>query len=221
VFQLQPPNSNAGYTELMDGKSPAKVIWPRQIPTYVSGENPADSQFQLDNQVIGESGSWIWVALKGPKAAIGGIGSGVWEYRHWNRQVALNVTTGQYRIFSLSRSASETLYYPLWAIPPKFASSGHRVDIGTGDWVGVLPADPVLAASMHYHGALPAALAKSRKMRDLAVVTPNSWQSVDADAGFWNCYVMKDSNTHACPAGNAFPDTNALSQAPTSFNHGP
>ncbi len=220
VFQLLPGTTSASSPQLMDGSSPATVAWPSQIPTYQSGQNPASTPFQFDNRVIGQSGQWIWVALKGPARASWPFSSGVWGFRHWDRLVALNVATGQYRMFSLPHSYSETLTYPLWSQPPAFAATTDHVYIGIGSWIGTFPANPLIADKILYQGSPPPSLATARIQRALTLINQNSWQSVDADAAFWNCYVMKDPSRQACSAGNAVPISSALSMSPTYFNHG-
>ena len=220
VFQLLPGTTSTSPPQLMNGNSPAVVVWPSQIPTYQSGQNPASTPFQFDNRVIGQSGQWIWVALKGPARANWAFPSGVWGFRHWDRLVALNVVTGQYRIFSLPRSYSDTLTYPLWSQPPAFATATNRVYVGIGSWIGTFPANPLLAGKIRYQGAPSPSLTAARIQRALTLINQTAWQSVDADAAFWNCYVMKDPSHQACPAGDAIPISSALSQSPTYFNHG-
>ncbi|PSR35039.1 MAG: hypothetical protein C7B46_02460 [Sulfobacillus benefaciens] len=220
VYQLLPGATSNSPPRLMNGKSSAAISWPTQISTYQSGQNPASTPFQFDNRVIGQSGQWIWVALKGPDRANWDFPSGVWGFRHWDRLVALNVATGQYRIFSLPRSYSETLTYPLWSQPPAFATAATHVYIGIGSWIGTFPANPLLAEKILYRGSPSSSLTTARIHRALTLINQNAWQSVDADAAFWNCYVMKDSSRQACPAGDAMPFSSALSQSPTYFNHG-
>lgn len=220
AFRLMTTNYTKVAPKLMDGNTVATVTWPATIPLYVSGANPFGQPFQVDNKVIGQTGSWIWVALKGPSHPVGNLPHGVWGFRHWDRLVALNITNGQYRIFGLPWPHSETLTYPLWDQPPAFLASHNRVYIGIGDWIGEFPASPLRAGSATDHEGPSASLTTSRIHRALDVLNQSSWNAVNADAQFWNCYVMKDSSTSACPTGTGFPASTALSQSPTYFNHG-
>ncbi len=220
AFQLVSASPTTATPQLLKGNVPAAIHWPAQIPVYQSGQNPGVNPFQLDNRVIGQSGAWIWVALKGPAHAGGGLPAGVWGFRHWDRLVALNTATGQYRIFALPRTNSETLAYPLWSQPPAFAAASHRVYIGAGSWMGIFPANPWTAGAAADQGGPASTLTAARVQRALNVLNQAAWQSVDADAEFWNCYVMKDPSPNACPAGGGFPSQGALSYSPTYFNHG-
>ncbi len=220
VYRLVTTNYTKVTPQLMDGNTAASVKWPSAIPVYLSGANPFGQPFQVDNKVIGQSGSWIWVALKGPSHPTNNLLPLVWGFRHWERLVALNVTTGQYRIFGLPWPHSENLAYPLWDQAPAFAANHDRVYIGIGDWIGEFPTNPVMAGNPHYQGEPSSTLTTSRVHRALNVLNQASWNAVNADAQFWNCYVMKDKSAGACPSGNGFPTSNALSQSPTYFNHG-
>lgn len=220
AYQLLPAAQEGGPARLMDGPAPALTAWPKAVATYTSLANPAGNQFQMDNEVIGQAGPWIYVALKGPKAPAVSLAGEIWGYRYWNRLVALNVKTGQYRLLALPRSYSETLDYPLWENPPSFAASAHHIYVGVGEWVGVFPENPLSIERTVRHGAPTAALDQARVDAAQRLVNTESWQSVDADAAFWNCYVMKDTSVNACPGGTGYPASLALSQQPTFFNHG-
>lgn len=219
AFRLISTNSSTPQPQLMDGSAPAQVSWPTAVATYQSGANPASSPFQMDNRVIGQSGKWIWIALKGPHHVSWTFSAGVWGFRHWNRVVALNTSTAQYRVFSLPQSHSETLTYPLWLTTPAFTATRHHVYIGVGDFIGEFPVNPATAAPPTVHGAPSATRTATRIRQALNVINQASWQSVNADAAFWNCYVMKDASSHACPNGTGLPPGTALSQSPTFFNH--
>ncbi len=206
--------------KLTDGASVASVAWPKSIPVYESGANPFGDPFRVNNRVIGQSGSWIWVALKGPAQPTGKLPSIVWGFRHWDRLVALNVSTGQYRLFSLPTSQSQMLNYPLWDHPPAFAATAHHVYVGVGAFIGVFPTNPLIAGPAQDRGRPSTALTANRVHRALAVLNQASWSAVNADAQFWNCYVMKDPSQTACPSGNGVPTSTALSLNPVFFNHG-
>lgn len=206
--------------KLMDGNSLASVAWPKSIPVYESGANPFGDPFRINNRVIGQSGSWIWVALKGPAQPTETLPSGVWGFRHWDRLVALNVRTGQHRLFGLPASQSQMLSYPLWDHPPAFLATSHHVYVAVGASIGEFPANPLTAGPIKDQGEPSTALTANRVQRALAVLNHASWSAVNADAQFWNCYVMKDPSQTACPAGNGVPNTTALSLNPVFFNHG-
>lgn len=133
--------------------------------------------------------------------------------------MALNISTGQHRLFSLPWPHSEALTYPLWNESPAFTATRHHVYIGVGDFIGEFPANPLTADRPIVHGAPSASRTASRIRQALNVVNQASWQSVNADAMFWNCYVMNVSNPKACPHGNSLPSSTALSQSPAFFNH--
>lgn len=212
-------NQHPEPTMLYQGK-PISVPWPRTLPTYLSGQNPATDIFQLNNTIIGQTGVWVWVALKGPAKDPSNLPASVWGFRYWNRLVALNVKTGQHIVFALPRSHSERLNYALWNTPPSFLATHEHVYIGVSSWMGIFPANPVSAGRSVIHGGPPATLTNARVTRALTVLSHASWQAVDADAAFWNCYVMKDPRATACPAGQTVPFGQALSQEPTLYNHG-
>ncbi|MDA8205662.1 MAG: hypothetical protein M0Z36_06305 [Thermaerobacter sp.] len=219
AYQLISESPDKAKPVLMHGTSRAPIAWPAAVPTYMSGINPATTPFRLDNRVIGQSGQWLWVALKGPANDPVALRS-VWGFRHWNRLVALNVRSGQYRLFALPRAQSEVLTGPLWYAPPTFAANQNWVYIGIGSWLGRFPANPLSVNAVKVYGGPPAHLTQERRKRALSILTNASWKSVDADAAFWNCYVMNDPNTKACAPGVRYPNSPALSQQFTYFNHG-
>lgn len=220
AYSLVPTTHKTLTPKIMDGTSVASVSWPGSIPVYESGANPFGDPFGVNNRVIGQSGSWIWVALKGPARPTAKLPPGVWGFRHWDRLVALNVITGQYRLFGLPASQSQMLTYPLWAHPPAFAATAHHVYVGVGAFIGVFPANPLTAGPVQDHGKPSTTLTANRVHRALTVLNQASWNAVNADAQFWNCYVMKDPSQAACPAGSGVPTSTALSLDPVYFNHG-
>ena len=219
AYRLIAPDFNRSQPVLLHGRFKASVVWPASVPTYLSGINPATTPFSLDNRVIGQSGQWLWVALKGPAHNPSALPS-TWGFRYWNRLVVLNIHSGRYRIFSLPRSDSEALADPLWYAPPAFAASHNRVYIGIGPWLGTFPANPADVTAVAVHGGTPSPLMQARRHRALSILATSSWQSVDAEAAFWNCYVMKDPSPQACTPGAQYPDGAALSQQFTYYNHG-
>ena len=213
-------SSASGPPAITGGSSTAPLVWPTSIPTYTSGENPAANAFGVDNAVIGQTGPWLWAALKGPKNPPTAAIPLVWGYRHWDRLVALNPTTGQHQIYPVPAELSSTLYGPLWLNAPVLATlaSGDGL-VAVGHWVAVVPADPGGVAVLPTLGAPPVATAADASAA-VALLTHTAWTSIDADAAFWNCYVMADPNKTACPNGASVFGGSALSMQPTYVNHG-
>lgn len=203
------------------GPGAAPLAWPRSIPTYTSGENPAGNQFGVDNAIIGQTGQWLWAALKGPKNPPATTIPLVWGYRHWDRLVALNMATGQHEVYSIPRDLSSALYGPLWVNAPVFGAlpSGEGL-VALGHWVAVVPANPSGVASLPTLAGPPPAAAAAAARTAVALITHTAWTSIDADAAFWNCYVMADPSPAACPHGASAVDENALSMQTTFYNHG-
>ena len=174
------------------------VAWPKAIPLYGSGQNPQSAApGSLDNQIIGQSGAWLWVALKGPQfpPLYPKQGPLIFGFRHWNRLVALNVHTGAYRWFTLPQTYS--LYQSSWGVAvPAFASLGSQVAISVGSWIGIFPADPgavapaapvstASTASPILVAAPKASLARrgSEALMDLKML---DWQEINSLAAYWN-----------------------------------
>lgn len=160
------------------------------------------------------------MALKGPARDGSGLPSNVWGFRRWNRLVALDIQTGNYRVFSLPKPQSEALAYPLWSNPPAFGVANHTVYVGIGAWIGEFPSQPMTAGTSVRHGAPSSVRVSARIHRALSLLYQESWQSVNADVAFWNCSVMKDPSRAACPTGQAVVSHGAVSQNPAYFNHG-
>lgn len=212
---------SAQITPLLKNSVTGQTIkWPSAIAVYQSGQNPAANPFTIDNQVIGQSGDWIWVTLKGPSKPAHDLLAGVWGYRYWNRLVAFNLHTRKYRIFALPHVESEALTYPLWSHAPAFTLEAHHVYVGIGDWVGVFPTNPLSVQGTPITYGMQSHRSTGRTSRALKILNDASWNAVNADAQFWNCYVMKDPSSQACPSGHGIPSSTALSLSPTYFNHG-
>ena len=213
-------SSASGPPWIRGGPGTAPLAWPASIPTYTSGENPAGNQFGVDNAVIGQTGQWLWAALKGPKNSPTTAIPLVWGYRHWDRLVALNRATGHSQVYPIPPELSSALYGPLWLNAPVFSTlaSGDGL-VAVGHWVAVVPADPGGVASLPTLGPPPVAAAADERAA-VALLTRAAWSSIDADAAFWNCYVMADPNQTACPQGASVFGGSALSMQPTYFNHG-
>jgi hypothetical protein len=230
VVGAEPPLSAAPVYQLVRGATGGPVItdgqtvvlaWPASIPTYTSGENPAANPFGVDNAVVGQTGRWVWAALKGPKNPPPGIPDAVWGYRRWDRLVALNLDTSRYAVYAIPADGSEALYGPLWEHPPVFGTlpSGDGL-VALGHWAAVVPADPAGVASLRVLGRSPTTPSAALQRQAARLVNQQAWDSINADAAFWNCYVMADPSTAACPHGASVFGGTALSMQPTYFNHG-
>ncbi len=191
--------------------------FPPGVPAYDSGINPATDPGTLDNVVIGTSGSWVWVALKGPaKAPAAGL---VWQFRHWNRILAFNLRTHQYFVYPIPRSSSLAAVNPGWWQAPAFVAANHRVFIAVGSWLGVFPSMPTAHRLAVLKGP-PAALIAKRTSRMMAALSNLYWQASDGLAAYWNCSVMQDPNSQACPGGASGVPYRSWVLNPAVFNHG-
>lgn len=158
----------------------------------------------FDNQVIGQSGAWVWIAMKGPQNAPLPYIVG---FRHWNRIVAVNTHTDALRVFLIPPITSQV---STANIAPAFAQHGQYVYIGTGPWFGVLPAAPV-SGGVHVVRPEP----KSTSQRDQEAMLTGLQSEVQAGANglatFWNGYVMR---------GNQKDNVWAWEMDPALWNHG-
>jgi hypothetical protein len=217
TYQLA--RGTAGGPVITNGKT-VVLAWPASIPTYTSGQNPAANQFGVDNAVVGQTGRWLWAALKGPQAPPSGIPAGVWGYRRWDRLVALNLDTRRYAVYPIPMDGSEALYGPLWEHPPVFRTlpSGDGL-VALGHWAAVVPADPAGVTSLRVLGSGSTTEPSVALERQAAlVVNQQAWDSINADAAFWNCYVMADPSTAACPHGASVFGGTALSMQTVYMN---
>ena len=117
------------------------VRWPPSIDAYGSDANPASSASpgSLDNRIVAVTGHWLWVAMKGPQypPLYPGQGPLVWAFRSWNRLMALNLSTGVDRVYSLPPlyALQESEFSPA----PQVVQMGSHVYAAVGSWIGVLP----------------------------------------------------------------------------------
>ena len=119
------------------------VSWPPAVPLYGSeGNPPASTPGSQDSAVLGQTGSWAWVALKGPQYPLLYPHDGplVFAFRQWDRIVALNPSTGADRLYRIPPSYTLANSQPL--APPSLAWSGSYVYVAVGHWLGRLSLDP-------------------------------------------------------------------------------
>ncbi len=177
---------------LKNGKS--AVAWPKGVIAYGSEINPAvgsSAGTTWDNAIIGQSGQWLWIALKGPQyPAMRQAPQLVWRFRYWNRVMAINVTTGQYRLYAIPRMTARE---STWSTPPAFFVSPHAVYIGVSHWVGRFPLNPVVLSSAPILARTPAAVLRERSDWMLAVAQAAARQGAASVASFWNDAVMNKS----------------------------
>jgi hypothetical protein len=170
-------------------QSTTSVPIPSSIPMYSSGMNPEmDNPGELDNRVLGQTGHWVWLALKGP--AHSPLHTFAWHYRYWNRIVAVNVVTQQAVVYPIPRETSP-LY--TWTQAPLFAKDGTSVLIGIGEWLGDLPANP--AASLTVPVLQPEPAANVQKDTTSMLETLRALQKAAATglADTWNVTVSQDT----------------------------
>src|SRR5581483_6564342 len=98
---------------------------------------PMGDPGSFDNQILGQSGNWVWIAMKGPGEPP--IPQLVWGYRQWNRILAVNTQTNVMKVFSIPNGTSRT---NTWSNTPGFGVVGTTVYIGTGNWLGAFPVNP-------------------------------------------------------------------------------
>ncbi len=122
--------------------------WPTSIPLYGSAANPqTSSPGALDNQIIGQTGNNLWVALKGPQypPLYPQQGPLLWGFRYWNRLVELNMNTGTAVVYTIPRTyslyQSESLSTNSLVVP-SFLLEGQNVFVSVGSWMGEFPVTP-------------------------------------------------------------------------------
>lgn len=176
---------------------------PPSIPGYASEIMTDPAPF--DNQVIGQSGHWVWLAMKGPLNAP--LPHMMVGFRYWNRIVAVNTQTDVVRVFSIPRDTSQV---STANNAPAFAERGQYVYIGTGPWVGVLPFNPTSTTAQVVRPE-PQAVALKDQQNMLAGLQREVQAGAQGVATFWNGYVMK---------GDQKDFVWAWQMQPTVWNHG-
>lgn len=158
----------------------------------------------FDNQVIGQSGNWVWIAMKGPQSAPFAYMA---YFRHWNRIIAVNTNTDALRVFSIPPNTSQVSTVNT---PPAFAQHSQTVYVGTGPWLGILPADPSTGAAQVIRPEPKAVVLKNQL--DMLTGLQNEIQTgANGLTTFWNGYVMKDNQKD-----NVWP----WEMQPALYNHG-
>ncbi len=180
------------------GKS-VVVKWPTSVPLYGSEQTPQTTvPGSLDNEILGQSGQWLWVALKGPQYPPNYPNSGplVTGFRYWNRVVALNLKTGQYRIYSIPRSYAS---YQNIAEAPSMAQVNGTAFVGIGSWIGEFPANPAPTTNSGtasnvidpiLHPAPPSIISQNGQ-EALASFRQLYWQVVNGLAAYWDSVMGK------------------------------
>ncbi|WDL98579.1 hypothetical protein [Alicyclobacillus sp. ALC3] len=176
---------------------------PPSVPGYASEIMTDPAPF--DNQVIGQSGHWVWLAMKGPLHAP--LPYMMVGFRYWNRIVAVNTQTDVLRVFSIPRDTSRV---STANNAPAFAERGQYVYIGTGPWLGVLPANPT-STTVPVVRPEPKAVALKDQQDMLAGLQREVQAGAQGVAAFWNGYVMK---------GDQKDSAWAWQMQPTVWNHG-
>ncbi|MHB1628640.1 MAG: hypothetical protein ACYCVB_09785 [Bacilli bacterium] len=166
------------------------ATWPKVIPLYGSASNPqtAAAPGHLDNRILGQTGNWLWVALKGPHTPPRYPLSKFWlfGFRYWNRLVALNVKTAQYRLYAIPRSTSYAYDSLGWNAHPVFTSTKGMVYVGIGSWVGTFPANPEKFAQVPILSRPSAQLVQARARLMIASLTELEWQEINSLAAYWD-----------------------------------
>jgi len=142
-YQLSWSNSNhQKYDEGLQKVSIVKagkqeLTWPKSVLVYgdLSQTQPSGA---VDNQIIGQNGNWLWVAMKGPASPPFTLHV-YYHFRNWDRIIAINVHTGAYRLYQLPQITAKI---NLSNTTPAFAYHAGKVYIAVSDWIGVLPAVP-------------------------------------------------------------------------------
>lgn len=170
------------------------AAWPKSIPLYGSAANPqTDAPGSLDNRIIGQTGSWIWVALKGPQypPLYPKEGPMLFAFRQWNRLVALNTQTGQVvqytipPVYSLyqSEAATDGIAYPA------FATDGKHVYVAVGSWIGVFPGNPDVRGSSRIIKGPSQAYVNDQASQAMADLRRREAQAANHLAAYWDSVI--------------------------------
>lgn len=156
---------------------------PWSLPGYASEimTNPA----KFDNQVIGRSGSWVWIAMKGPQTPP--IPQMINGFRYWNRIVAINTQSHVFYVYSIPPNTSAT---STESNAPAFTQIGQTVYIGTGPWIGAFPAQPT-DNNQYIVRPEPQSVVSQDEQKMLSMLKKEVTIGADGLANYWNGYVMK------------------------------
>ncbi len=191
--------------------------WPQAVPLYGSMSTPQSAApGSLDNQILGQTGDWLWVALKGPQfppdypRQIPYLS----YFRYWDRLAAVNIATGKYRVYPIPRTTS--LYESEHNLSgPGFAAGNHTVYVSVGSWIGVFPANPSSVARVSVLTPPPRATVDRRANAALADLRQRMWQEVNSLAVYWNSIAGRRK-----PGVTYGEHWASWNEDPVIFNHG-
>jgi|GEM_PF-2108946 len=194
--------------------------WPKSVPLYGSAANPqSTASGGLDNQILGLTGDWLWVALKGPQYPPGYPHQipYLFGFRYWDRLAAFNIATGKYRVYAIPRTTSLYESEPNLT-GPGFAADSQRVYVSVGSWIGVFPANPSSVARVSVLTPPPQATIDRRTRAALADLRQRMWQEVNSLAAYWNGVAgRRVPGMPYWPNGEHW---SAWNEDPVIFNHG-
>lgn len=156
---------------------------PQSIPGYASEIMTDPAKF--DNQVIGQSGPWVWIAMKGPQSPpIPQMTNG---FRYWNRIVAINAQSHVFHVYTIPPNTAST---STGSHTPAFTQIGQTVYIGTGSWVGAFSSDPASNSSPIVRPE-PRSVVSQDQQKMLDDLENEVKVGAEGLANYWNGYVMK------------------------------
>jgi hypothetical protein len=186
-LKFGPMNGHRPVTVTLIHDGQAVFSLPPSIPGYASEVNPPPGDpGSFDNRILGESGPWLWLAMKGPGDPP--LPELVWGYRVWDRIVAINTDTRQTFVYSIPPSTSSV---DTWGVTPAFAEQNGVVYIGTGSWLGVFPAKPSATFKTQVVQPEPASVEKQDEKDMLKALQQVVETGADSVALLWNEYIMR------------------------------
>lgn len=217
---LLPMHDETQSVSILDHGHPV-VAWPSSIPLYGSAQTPQTSApGSLDNQIIGTSGNWLWVALKGPQEPPfrPKESSVVAGFRYWNRLVALNMRSGAYHVYAIPRTY--TLYESEWGVTqPAFAQVGNQVCVSVGRWIGTFPANPsTMIDTSEIRIPAPSQVVRQNGETALSDLQSLEWQEISSLAAYWDNVVK--ANVPGMPTYFDGENPSAWNTDPVIMNHG-
>ncbi|WP_100218640.1 hypothetical protein [Alicyclobacillus hesperidum] len=234
VFPATFPSNFQAQAVTVDVQGKPAAKWPGAIPMYGSAANPeGPAPGTLDNQILGQVGNWLWVALKGPQYPpfYPKQQPLLWAFRHWDRLVAFNLQTGQAVEYSIPPSYTEYI----WTVStgtnlvlPTWVRSGNDVWVAVGQWVGCFPANPSpSAASGNVVRAISPVLRKpsgayvrAETKAAIATLSSDEQELADSLASYWDTVV--GAKVPGVPSFHVYQDgqRTAWNMNPAIYNHG-